>query len=121
MYKLTIRSHFDAAHFLANYEGGCEELHGHTYRVEVVAQGEELDKAGIVCDFKHLKKAVSEVMSQVDHKNLNEVSPFKETSSTTENLAKHFFYQLKQVLPKKVDLKEVTVWESDNTSATYLE
>ena len=121
MYKLTIHTDFDAAHFLVNYGGKCEELHGHTYEVEVVAQGEKLDDAGMVCDFKHLKKAVAKVIDRVDHTCLNEKAPFKEISPSTENLVKHFFQQLTDVLPKEVSLKEVTVWESKDTSATYFE
>lgn len=121
MYELAIKTHFDSAHFLRNYEGKCESLHGHTYKVEMVVRGKDLDKAGMIGDFKHLKKALKAVVDQFDHKSLNEVPPFDEKSPSTENLAKHFYNQIKEKLPQEVTLSRVTVWESEDASATYLE
>ena len=47
MYKLTIRTSFAAAHNLINYQGDCENLHGHNWKVDVTVIASELDKAGL--------------------------------------------------------------------------
>jgi len=56
MYRLTIKTGFAAAHNLINYQGDCENLHGHNWKVEVTVIARELDKAGLAIDFKVLKK-----------------------------------------------------------------
>lgn len=56
MYKLTIRTNFAAAHNLINYQGDCENLHGHNWKVELTVVARELDKAGLGIDFKVLKR-----------------------------------------------------------------
>ena len=50
MYVLTIRTSFAAAHNLINYQGDCENLHGHNWKVEVAVTARELDKAGLGID-----------------------------------------------------------------------
>jgi 6-pyruvoyltetrahydropterin/6-carboxytetrahydropterin synthase len=58
---------FAAAHRLYNYMGPCNNIHGHTYRLEVTVEG-RLDKLGMVMDFKDLKQAVtSTVIEAFDH------------------------------------------------------
>ena len=119
MYQLIVKTHFDAAHALKNYQGPCENLHGHTYKVEVKIQGENLDQSGLVYDFKELKQKLTQVTEAVDHKNLNEIKPFDEISASTENLARYFFESLEKILPNEVALKEVTVFESDDAVVSY--
>ena len=58
MYHLTIKTHFAAAHRLVNYQGDCENLHGHNWNVEVTVNARELDAAGLGIDFKILKKSL---------------------------------------------------------------
>ena len=97
------RFHFDAAHFLPEYEGKCEELHGHTYTLDVVVEG-ELNKEGMVMDFNKLKGVVKKnVLDKLDHKNLNEIFQ----NPTAENIASWIFEQLKD----KVNLKIVRLYE----------
>lgn len=119
MYQLIIKTHFDAAHALKNYQGLCENLHGHTYRVEVRVEGSSLNQSGMVCDFKELKKKIASVTKTVDHKNLSDIKPFSETSPSTENVARYFFESLEEILPSEVALKEVTVFESDDAAVSY--
>jgi len=109
---LTVKDRFQAAHFLKEYEGKCEKIHGHTFHVEVRVSVESLDKIGIGIDFKFIKKALSEIMP--DHTLLNEVYDF---NPSAENLSRHFFNELK----KKFPVTSVTVWESEDASATYSE
>lgn len=109
---LRVRDTFQAAHFLRNYKGKCEKIHGHTFRVEVVIEATELDETGIGVDFAEIKRLLNEILP--DHAHLNEIYPF---NPSAENLARHFYQQLKPKLP----VKEVTVWESEDASATYTE
>lgn len=109
---LRVRDTFQAAHYLKEYKGKCERLHGHTFRVEVVLEVKELDSTGISLDFTEIKRRLSEILP--DHAHLNEVYPF---NPSAENLARHFFQELRQVFP----VREVTVWESEDAAATYTE
>lgn len=111
-WKLRVRDTFQAAHFLKEYEGKCEKIHGHTFRVEAVVEVEELDRAGIGLDFTRIKAALVQVLP--DHTLLNDVYPF---NPSAENLARQFYGELKKSLP----IREVTVWESEDASATYSE
>ncbi len=121
MYELMIKSHFDAAHSLRGYPGPCRELHGHTWNVEVIVAGNELDEIDLIYDFKELKDQVNKVLSKFDHKHLNEIPPFDKLSPTGENLARYLFKDIKRVLPDRVFLKKVNVWESPEACITYYE
>jgi 6-pyruvoyltetrahydropterin/6-carboxytetrahydropterin synthase len=111
-WRLKVRDKFQAAHFLKEYKGKCEKIHGHTFEVEAVIEIHELDRTGIGIDFTRIKAALAEILP--DHTLLNEVYPF---NPSAENLARHFFSELKTRFP----VKEVTVWESEDASATYAE
>lgn len=111
-WQLRVKDRFQAAHYLKEYRGKCEKVHGHTFQVEVVVVTEELDASGISIDFARIKARLAEILP--DHTFLNEVFPF---NPSAENLARHFFYELKKHFP----VKEVTVWESEDASATYTE
>src|SRR5687767_5266660 len=80
---------FAAAHFLREYHGKCENLHGHNYRVRVYAGADELDGEGMVVDFVLLKRALLEVVNRFDHRNINDVPPFDTLNTTSEHLAQY--------------------------------
>ncbi len=64
---------FDAAHFLTNYYGKCERLHGHSYKLQVTLEG-EVQSHGMVIDFVVLKRMVQkQVLDRLDHRLLNDV------------------------------------------------
>jgi len=109
---LKVKERFQAAHFLKEYQGKCEKIHGHTFQVEVKVKVTKLDKTGIGIDFVEIKEKLSEILP--DHTLLNEVYDF---NPSAENLARHFFFELKKHFP----VKEVTVWEADDASASYSE
>ena len=120
MYHLTIQTHFAAAHNLLNYQGDCENLHGHNWKVEVTVNAGHLDEAGLGIDFKILKKHTKEVMNYLDHKYLNDLDAFKGISPSSEHISKFIYDQLVASLAEyDVNLEKVTVWESDNAYATY--
>lgn len=97
--------HFDAAHFLPEYKGKCEHLHGHTYKLEIEVEGTQGDD-GMVMDFNELKIVVNDVViEKLDHSNLND---FFETP-TAENIATWIFSELKKKLP----IYSVKLWEGE--------
>ena len=118
MFEVKTENHFSAAHHLLNYDGECEHQHGHNWKVEVFAQGENLDKSGILIDFKILKKEVKEVLDLLDHQDLNTLEYFKNQSPSSEIIARFIYKQLK---PKFYTLTKVSVWETENSCATYFE
>lgn len=118
MYSIKVEGSFSSAHNLRGYKGKCEELHGHNWKIEVVAVKDELDKIGMVLDFKCLKMKLNAVMEKLDHKYLNRLACFKKVNPTSENIAKYIYGQLKPQVPA---LKSVTVWENTTSSATYEE
>jgi len=111
-WTLKIRDRFSAAHYLKEYKGKCEKVHGHTFRVEVAVRARELDRTGIGFDFAEIKAALAAVLP--DHTLLNDIYAF---NPSAENLARHFYGELKKTYP----VVAVTVWESEDASATYAE
>ena len=121
MYELKIDAAFAAAHKLREYQGQCEDLHGHNWKVEVVVRAADLDHLGLALDFKDLKQATTDVLDQLDHKYLNELPPFREQNPSSELIAKYIFEQVEQRVNRDgVWVHRVTAWESDNACASYL-
>ncbi len=125
MFQVTVEDTFAAGHFLRNYKGKCENPHGHNYKVRVTLEGRELDKAGLLLDFKDLKDVMKHVIDRLDHQLINEIEPFKVLNPSAENLAKYFYDEtnsrLKQTTNGRVHVRDVTVYETDTTTATYFE
>lgn len=120
MYHLSIRTHFAAAHRLINYQGECENLHGHNWNVEVTVVARELDTAGLGIDFKVLKQQTKDLLGELDHKYLNDLEPFLEISPSSEHIARYLFDRLgRQIDTANVSVEQVTVWESDFACAAY--
>jgi 6-pyruvoyltetrahydropterin/6-carboxytetrahydropterin synthase len=122
MYRLKIFSSFASAHNLINYQGECENLHGHNWKVEVSVSARELDKAGLALDFKLLKSETNSLLKTLDHKYLNQLHPFIETSPSSENIAHYLYKELaKKLNDGNISVEEITVWESDSACASYYE
>ena len=122
MFKLKISTWFASAHNLINYQGDCENLHGHNWKVEVSVTAGKLDKAGLGIDFKILKAETNALLKTLDHKHLNELQPFSELSPSSENIAKYLFHELANRIDNgNVKVESITVWESDFASASYYE
>lgn len=117
-----IETFFSAAHQLRGYNGDCENLHGHNWKVQVHVLAERLNEIDIAIDFHELKELTEEVISQLDHGFLNEIFPFTEKNPSSENIAKWIYDSLKKKINDgNVHLSAVSVWESETASATYFE
>lgn len=120
MYSVTIIDSFSAAHNLRYYEGKCENLHGHNWRVEVTVSADELDPPGMVIDFKILKKMVSDVLAEIDHCYLNELAYFDTINPTSENIARFIYSKIsEQLTHERLKVEKVNVWETPTSCATY--
>ena len=119
MFEIKIIDEFSAAHRLRNYKGKCENLHGHNWKVEVIVEGENLDKIGLLIDFGILRKKLKEVLATLDHKNLNSIPFFRKNNPTSENIAVYIYKNLERVLDKKIRIKEIVVWENEKQSASF--
>lgn len=120
MFTLCVKDSFAAAHRLESYQGKCEALHGHNFRVEALFEGEELNKEGMLVDFAVLKGHVKEALSALDHTYLNEIPFFKERASSSEYLAVYIYNSLGALTQEGVvTVREVRVWESDTACASY--
>ncbi len=121
MYEVEIVTGFSAAHRLREYKGKCEHLHGHNYRVHVVARSVAPGPGGMVIDFGDLKKAANVVMESLDHAYLNDIPPFDVTEPSAENIAKYIFDRLQIIIPHYSELlHSVSVWESDTSRASFI-
>ncbi|MFA5779498.1 MAG: 6-carboxytetrahydropterin synthase QueD [Elusimicrobiota bacterium] len=133
MYIVTVEDDFAAAHNLRNYNGKCEKLHGHNYKVRLTVSGETLDKSGMLIDFTVLKSILENVLSKFDHGYLNDISPFDKINPTAENIAEQIYKQIQFKIKKstvanlrfpsvqaKLKIK-VSVWETEKNFATYYE
>lgn len=123
MFVVTVQAHYDSAHYLRNYKGKCERMHGHRYTVEVALAAEELDRAGIAFDFVDVKRELRAIAEYLDHENLNELPPFDVLEPSAEEQARWIYQELKRKLPEKMSagVLYVKVWETPTQWAMYTE
>lgn len=139
MLKVAKEFSFDMAHLLDGHDGKCQNLHGHTYKLQVIVSGETEDngaKKGMVIDFADLKRAVNElIISPMDHAFIYDQSSERETKiahllqqlnsktfalpvrSTAENLAQFIFQRLQENVG--FHLHSVRLWETPTSFAEY--
>lgn len=139
MFILKVEHSFDSAHFLKDYDGKCSNIHGHRWKVEAEIQsntlvsGGQLD--GMVDDFGNLKKNLKKMIDFYDHALIFEKGSFKKLTfkcltedgfrlisvdfrPTAENFASFFFNKIKEL---GYNVRKVTVYETPNNSASYME
>jgi 6-pyruvoyltetrahydropterin/6-carboxytetrahydropterin synthase len=122
MFQVSVEETFSAGHALRGYKGKCENPHGHNYRVRVTVEGGHLDSTGLLYDFVHLKRVLRDLIGGVDHKFLNDQAPFDTINPSAENMAKFFYDQAARQMNESPDgprIRSITVWKTDETSATY--
>lgn len=120
MYKISIERHFDAAHYLRDYNGKCENLHGHRYKVIASVKTDKLDNIGLAFDFTVLKRSMDEILERYDHVCLNEIEPFTKINPSSENIAATLYSELEPKLADvPVDIADIQVYESPDAWVTY--
>ena len=130
MFEVRVTADFAAAHFLKDYNGKCENLHGHNYKVYAHVRGPKLNEGGMLMDFSKLKSALREVCKQLDHSNLNDLTVFDQNPSA-ERIAMYIYNGVVELLkkegqdlsyaPGKEDpaLFAVDVFETETSRARY--
>ena len=103
MYEISVEKHFDAAHYLRDYKGKCENLHGHRYTIVVKVSAEKLNEIGLAYDFTDLKAHLNKILERYDHTCLNDVKPFDKINPSAENLAATIYKELKKSLGRARD------------------
>src|SRR5512137_1690960 len=108
--KLGVITEFDAAHSLPGYQGKCAHMHGHTYQVEIVVQG-EVGENGFVMDFYQIKRTIAGALQDLDHSCLNHILP----NPTAESIAQWIADRLGRDLEgTAVRLYSLKLWEGKN-------
>ena len=118
MFEVRVETNFSSAHYLLNYKGKCENMHGHNWKVEVALKGQKLDSSNILVDFKVLKACVNKVVDYLDHKDINELEEFKGVSPSSEIIAKYIYHEVKKEFE---NVARVSVYETPTSCATYYE
>lgn len=125
MFEVRVETDFAAAHFLQDYNGKCENLHGHNYLVRVHVAGPELNAGGMLLDFTRLKKALRDVCGKLDHTNLNDLEYFQNNPSA-ERIAMYICQELLKLFPeltqggKNPAIRAVDVFETATSRARYI-
>lgn len=120
MYEVSVRQHFDAAHYLRGYQGKCENVHGHRFEVVANVRAEQIDDVGMAYDFSQLKKQLGEIVSRFDHTCINDVPPFDRINASSENIASTIYGELQAMLKAtKASVYSIQVWESPDSAVTY--
>jgi len=120
MYLISVERDFSAAHYLRNYGGKCESLHGHTFKVVITIKATYLNEIGLAYDFTILKSHLDDVLSRFDHTSLNEISPFTEINPSSENIATVIYDEMKnKTVGSPAILESVEVWESPTSHVVY--
>ena len=122
MFKLIVKKEFSSAHILNGHPGDCKRMHGHNWTVEAKVEGNKINTIGMVIDFKDIKKSLSEIISKLDHRFLNDIEPFKEDNPTAENISKYIYKELsKNINTDNIKVSEIKLWETNNSAVVYSE
>lgn len=121
-YTVRVEARFEAAHFLREYRGISEPLHGHSYKVEadLAARGGGVDQDAIAVDFVSAKRKLESLAKKLDYGCINDIPPFTEVNPSAENIAEWFARELQTALEDESALvTAVTIWEGPVNSVTY--
>ncbi len=110
---------FSAGHAIRGHARGCQNLHGHNYRVRVHVAAERLDALGMVIDFADLKAIIDAAAGRFDHAVINDLPPFDVRNTTAELLAQYVFEEVGPRLPPGRSVRRVEIWETETSCAIY--
>ena len=121
MYEVMVENHFEAAHYLRGYEGKCEALHGHRYRIVVKIRVDRLNEIGLSWDFTDVKSKLALVLERYDHTCLNDIKPFDNINPSAENIAATIYEEMNAKLSgEPVKLLAVEAWETPHQGVAYM-
>lgn len=131
---------FEMAHRLSNYKGLCKNVHGHSYKVDIILEGETLNKSGMVLDFSEIKTLWQPLNDKLDHSIMLENCAENQQlinllntlgmrvnvvdyNPTAENMAKYFYTylttELSSLYKNEVKVKAIRVHETDTSFAEF--
>lgn len=116
-----MKTHFSASHLVDGYDGSCQNLHGHNWKLKIEVTAERKNDLGISVDFKELKQIVNPVIEKLDHEFLNDLDILGDRNPTAENIAEFIYHKIKEELPESAKMDKITVWETEKYSITYKE
>lgn len=122
-FTVRVEARFESAHFLREYRGISEPLHGHSYKVEaeLAAVGGGVDEDAIAVDFISAKRKLEALAKRLDYGCINDIPPFDEVNPSAENVAAWFHRELsKAVADENAVVTAVTLWEGPVNSVTYV-
>lgn len=119
-YEISTEATFSAAHYLSGYPGDCARLHGHNWKVRLIARADERKELGLTFDFRKLREILKELLKSLDHSVLNDLEQFKNDNPTAEAIAEWIYHQASKSFSGGVKISRVEVWESQTNCATYL-
>lgn len=120
MFKLIVKKEFSSAHILVGHPGACKRMHGHNWIVEAKVEGEQINKIGMVIDFKDIKNELENIISKLDHQFLNDLEPFIENNPTAENISKYIYKELsKNINTDNIKVSEIKLWETNSSAVIY--
>ena len=120
MYEISVESSFSAAHRLRDYQGPCENVHGHNWLVRAYVRCEALDEKGLGVDFRVLKEHLKKILGEFDHKDLNTVLDPLHVNPSSENIARYIYEKLEAALSGwNGSIARVEVFETPGSCATY--
>jgi 6-pyruvoyltetrahydropterin/6-carboxytetrahydropterin synthase len=121
-HSVRVEARFEAAHYLREYRGISEPLHGHSYKVEADLEGlgGGLDQDAIAVDFVSAKRKLETLARRLDYTCINDVAPFDRLNPSAENIAEWFAAELQRELESEAArVVALTVWEGPVNSVTY--
>jgi len=121
-FSVRVEARFEAAHFLREYRGISEPLHGHSYKVEADLAGSSggIDSDAIAVDFVSAKQKLETLAKKLDYGCINDVPPFDRINPSAENIAQWFHRQLSEaVASENARVRAITVWEGPVNCVTF--
>jgi 6-pyruvoyltetrahydropterin/6-carboxytetrahydropterin synthase len=121
-FTVRVEARFESAHYLREYRGISEPLHGHSYKVEadLAARGGGIDQDAIAVDFVSAKRKLEQLAKKLDYGCINDIPPFTEINPSAENIAEWFARELQSAVEdENAVVVGVTIWEGPVNSVTY--
>ncbi|HCS20057.1 MAG TPA: 6-carboxytetrahydropterin synthase QueD [Bacteroidetes bacterium] len=139
MISITKIFHFETAHAIANYEGPCKDIHGHSYELHICVAAKTASDAyipgtGILVDFKEIKEIVrTAIVKPLDHKLILSDAFLKQhpgleneknimlfdAEPTAENLLIYIKQKVQERLPDHVVLHRMRLYETKGSYAEW--